>query len=196
MERNGWKYINMLEELYTIPEAKLTKLRENADKLSKALEPWSWPDIERQISCFYAYKSDKSYPKVAQIIALLRADKESKAVNPEEFIGLELKEPTTNIQIIKAVYPRAVYWMHVNGVCQNEYLTKVKKIPYGNGSVLKEHVLPGGRRDYKLWFKRWDVEDAIVAAKKTDPDMFAQFPDLTKAEELAFAIKMGFFAAE
>lgn len=193
MEGNGIKYINLLAELYSIPQAKLDKMMENADRLDNALKEWLWIDVERQVSCYYAYKSDKTYPKIAQIVALLRADKESHTVNPEEIYTGIIAEPHTEIVQIQRVYKDCVRWLHVNGIVFNDYFGKVKGERYGQGSVLKEQTLPNGQKTYSIWHRKWEIEDAINEARRAFPNVFKPFNKLRFTEDFAFAVQLGVF---
>lgn len=196
MEGNGYRYIELLCELYNISEQVETKMRDNVERISAALKDYFWADIERQVSVYFAYKSDKTYPKIAQIVALLRADKDVRKINMEDCENIDIAEPSTNIAQIRKVYLQACEWLHRNGVMYFDYFGKVRKIPYGNKTLLKERTTSDGRREHMIWNIKWDCDDAIVAARQQYHDVFVPFDragGLSFSEEFAFAVTMGFF---
>lgn len=194
MEGNGKKYIRLLTELYNISEQAETKMLTNVEVYDSALKGYQWADVERQVSAYFAYKSDKSYPRIAQVVALLKADKSVKQMEQEEVI--DIAEPSTNIVQIKPSFTAACRFLHEEGVLYVEYYDKVKHIPRKNGAVLKEIKRPDGRVEYRIHPRKWDIDDAIKTARQVYPDIFAPFErgkGLRYEEAFAFAVQLGVF---
>lgn len=194
MERIGVKYINLLTELYRIPEQVENKMRENELRIDDAFKGYCWADVERIVSVYYAYKSDKTYPKISQIMALLRADKDVKRVDMENEQIVPITEPKTNIVVLGKVFSDACLWLHKNGVLYFEYFDKIKKIPYGNKMRVIVTQDKFGVNQNTLWNVRYDCDDAISAAREKYPDVYAQFEQkgpMSFCEQFAFAVQLG-----
>lgn len=194
MERNGKKYISMITGLYNISDKAIEKMETNVERIDDALSKWAWSDVEKEISRYFAYKNDKTFPRVGQIIALLMSDpsvQELLPTTPDD----EPKCPYTRIEKIQPVFYDTCLWMHTHGYWVSEYFAKVKGIPSGCNMYTKTTV-KDGFKELTAGFHRDDADRAIALARKKYAYEFAPFDSvrtLNKAEELALTVTLGLF---
>lgn len=185
-------YINKISTLYNLDGKTQGGLLEYVDKINTAFEQWTWEDIEYAIDYYYTRKSDRNYPKVAHIQAILNTnthDKRQKlppdARNTERWYN----PPSTNIKMISDAFLKVCRYAHGVGVLNMPYFDLVEKIPHGSDTYIR-FMLPD-RRDPRIWRVRWDWDDLVEQAEKRFPDTFGKFKDLTPAEKYTFAYKLG-----
>lgn len=186
----GATYINRICELYQVDASIKASMIDHIDVITKQLSKWSWEEIEQAIDWYYTKKNDTIFPKVAQIRAILNAKTKDKTSNSargarNEPDGYNL--PFTNIKVISDAFLSVCRMAHKSGVTNISYFELVEKIPYGNGSYIK---------DKKIWSKKWDWDDCVAEAKERYPDTFGKFRNLTKLEEYTFAYKLGILKGE
>lgn len=185
-------YINKITNLYSLEPKIQSALLENTDKINKEFEQWSWEDIEYAIDYYYTRKSDRNYPKIVHIQAILNTNTHDKRVKmPTDARNYDgwYNPPSTKIKMIADAFLKVCRYAHESGVLNIPYFELVEKIPHGSDTYLK--YMLSDRRDPRIWKVRWDWDDAVENAKSRFPDTFGKFKDLSKAEQYTFAYKLG-----
>lgn len=185
-------YINRISSLYGLDNKIKADLLDYKDKIEKELEEWSWEDIEYAIDFYYTKKSDKNYPRVVHIKAILNTnthDKRQKLPVHARNDDGRCNPPSTKIKMIADQFLKVCKYAHEVGVLNIPYFELVEKIPHGSDTYIR-YSTPD-KTDPIIWRKRWDWDDAVEDAKKRFPDTFGMFRNLTKAEEYTFAYKLG-----
>lgn len=174
---NVQKYIKLIKSMYSIPKDKLALMDTNAALMAEELKYYTWDDIKHAVEIYYAKKNDKTYPKLAQITAILNVNGKRR-----DLCQIEAKRPPqTNLRGIKDIYLDVLRILHEQGV---RYVDYFADLPFGNKSII---------RNGKIWNKEWDWEDGVLLAKQNYPQEFAKYGRyrLSKCEEFALAYKLG-----
>lgn len=182
---NGVKYIEKISSMYDIDDSVKADLLSIVDKIDEQLAPWCWDDIDYAIDVYYTKKSDRNYPKVVQVRAILNAnrhEKRSNFIGQSDFNEKGITTPYTNIRAIQDVFLTVCRLAHQKGILYDEFCAVKENIPYGNRMIVK---------DGKLYNLRWEWDDMVEYSKKRFPDVFGKFKNLTAMEEYAFAYKLG-----
>lgn len=185
MKGNGVRYIEKISAMYDIDDKVKSELLSIVDKIDTELDYWAWDDIDYAIDFFYTKKSDKNYPKVIQVRAILnsnRHDRRSKFNAQRDFDEKGIVMPHTNIRAIQDVFLTVCRMAHLGGIMYSDYFAEVEHLNYGNRTYIK---------DGKIMSLRFDWDDAVTEAKHRFPDVFGKFKKLTLMEEFAFAFKLG-----
>lgn len=185
MNGNGVRYIEKISDMYGIEDAIKADLLSIVDKIDEQLEPWCWEDIEYAIDFFYTKKSDRNYPKVVQVRAILNANRHDKRSNfnaQRDFYEKGVVMPSTKIRAISDVFLSVCRIAHKEGILCSDYFTLNEGLEFGNKTYVK---------DGRLCSKRWDWDDMLEDAKHRFPDTFGMFKNLTLMEQFAFAYKLG-----
>lgn len=189
----GVAYINKISDLYNLDTKTRADMLEVVDKINLAFNNWAWEDIEYAIDYFYTRKSDKNYPKVAQIQAILNTNTHDKRKNSAPDTRNDdgwYNLPSTNIKVITDAFLRVCRVAHKQGVLNIPYFAIKEGIPYGWDNYIR-YKDPENKKDPYIWRRRWDWDDAVESAKHRFPDTFGKFRDLSKPELYTFAYKLG-----
>lgn len=173
------KFINKIIALYSLKDDAVEKLKAGREQIKKALEGYSWDDIERAIDRFYVWKSDKQRPKLCQICAILNDwchEGKIQKYLPEPDMPTSNPIPTTKIFTIVTTFNRMINIMIECGVI------RYPDSPQPTSSLIS----PNGEVILCVdqWLK-WQIQDAM----KLRPDLFAPFPYATFWEQLAIALQ-------
>ena len=185
MNGNGVRYIEKISDMYGIEDAIKADLLSIVDKIDEQLEPWCWEDIEYAIDFFYTKKSDRNYPKVVQVRAILNANRHDKRSNfnaQRDFYEKGVVIPSTKIRAISDVFLKVCRIAHKEGILYSDYFALKEGLEFGNKTYIK---------DGRLYSKRYDWDDMLEDAKHRFPDTFGMFKNLTLMEQFAFAYKLG-----
>ena len=174
-------YINIINQMWELPKGTYDKMKKNQDLIEKELENYLSDDIKWAIQKYYTHKSDKTFPKLCHIIAILEAT--GKRVNSFDPLP-DIQKPSTNILAIQDAYIQVCKQLHLQGVFYSEYFDKCENIPYGNKMYVEN-----GRLKNKQWL--WD--DAVDTLIRNFPQEYNKFKKLSIIEKYAFAYKYGCF---
>ena len=188
----GVAYINKITALYGLDNKTKADMLEIVDKINTAFNEWCWEDIEYAVDMYYTRKNDKSYPKVAQIQAILNTNSHDKRKNlapdtrnNDGWYNL----PSTRIKIIADAFLKVCRYAHKIGVANIPYFTLKEGIPAGWDNYIK--YKDENDKTGKVWHIRWDWDDAVEYGKQKYPDVFGKFRDLNRLELYTFAYKLG-----
>lgn len=185
-------YINKISLLYGLDNKIKSDLLEYQDKIEKEFEQWAWEDIEYAIDFYYTKKSDRNYPKVAHIKAILNTNTHDKRKNLTAHTRNDdgwRNPPSTKIRVITDQFLKVCRCAHEIGVLHIPYFELVENVPYGSDTYIR--YLDENKTEPRIWKTRWDWDDAVLAARERFPDTFGKFRDLKKAEEYTLAYKLG-----
>ena len=185
-------YINKVSAMYNLDAKTKSSLLEVTDKINQTFEQWGWEDIEYAIDYYYTRKSDKNYPKSVHILAILNTnthDKRKKMPVGARNDDWMYNQPSTKIKVISDAFLKVCRYAHERGVLNIPYFELVEKIPHGSDNYIR--YMQPDKKDPRIWFVRWDWDDAVEAAKQRFPDTFGKFNNLNKAELYTFAYKLG-----
>lgn len=174
-------YIGLIADMYSLTDKVQDKLYANADLIEKEFENYNWEDIKWAIQKYYAYKNDKTYPKLCHILAIL--DSAGKKLIKEEPLP-DIKKPATKINELKDVFEKVCLLLYSQGVFWNEYFAKVKDLPFGNKSYIDE-------KTGKIMNKQWIWDDSVATLQRNYPQEYNKFKYLTLIEKYALAYKWG-----
>lgn len=172
-------YIAAVADLYNINDKVLGKMYDGADQINEALGKYYWDDVLHALQKFYTYHSDKSRPRLAQIIALLESDRDVKPREPElKTVDNRFCLPKTNLWSINETFNKLVSVLVDAGVIPNDK---------GELSIKRSIVDP--KTDLPVlnpyqWL-RWQLNQAMGAR----PDIFVSVPVKTFYEHLALAVQ-------
>lgn len=171
------QYIGTLVDIWGLDDKAKDKLYSNTDKIDEAFDGYGWGDINHAISIYYTRKSDKTYPKIAQILAILEANNAERIESIADTLVTNT-QPKTKLFAIRDTFDRMI-----------QVLTDAGVLPDDNGKlhntvsivdpISKLPLLNPGQ-----WLK-WKLADA----EKDNPQIFAPYPYTTFYERLALAIQ-------
>ena len=185
------EYISKLTDLYALSENVIAKMQQNADKITSAFKGYSWDHIEWAVDFYYVRKNDKTYPRMAQILAILNTNKEIKRVEDDPLEHKELVMPTTRIWDLQKVFAEVCRAAHRHGLAYFEYFDKVEKIKMGNKSYIKQINRPDGTTENVICFRNYDWDDAVNTARQAFPSEFNKYKFMSCWEKYAMAYKLG-----
>lgn len=181
---NGWKYIDAVVDMYALKKDKREELENEADVYNNALKKYEWNDIQSAINHFFVRMSDKTRPRLSQILAILESWRDTGKIQvfepepePDDKPN-PFARPTTKIWSIKDAFDKMIDIFIDGGV-----------IPDDKGNVKNIRSIIDPITDLPvlnpiMWFG-WKLE----AVKQTRPDLFARFPNATNLEQLAIALQ-------
>lgn len=170
-------YISEVAELYNISDKNLEKMYSGADQINEALGKYYWDDVLHALQVFYRYHSDKSRPRLSQIVAILETDKDVKPREPEIVVtGYQL--PKTHLWSINDTFTKFV-----------DILCHAGVIPDADGNYTNNRTIIDPKTDLPVlnpmqWFK-WQLH----SAQMDRPEVFISIPTTTLLESLALAIQ-------
>lgn len=185
-------YINKISAIYNLDAKTKASLLEITDKINKTFENWAWEDINYAIDFYYTKKSDRNYPKSVHILAILNTNTHNKASNlPADKRKDDWwhNPPSTNIKLITDAFEKVCRYAHKIGVLNIPFYSMVEGIKNGSDSYIR--YLDEEKTQPRIWYIRWDWDDAVLEAKRRFPDTFGKFNNLTKPELYTFAYKLG-----
>ncbi len=175
------KYIDLLQQIWGLPKDVYTKMTNNSDLIEKEFDNYLWDDIKWAVQKYYTHKSDKTFPKICHIVAILEAT--GKRVAYEEPVE-DIQKPTTNIRAIQDVFMVVCQKLYMDGIFYNEWFDKCEHLPYGNKIYIK---------DEKIMNKQWIWDDAVSTFIRNYPQEYNKFKQLSLVEKYVFAYKYGCF---
>lgn len=174
-------YIKLINQMWDLPKKTYDKMKDNKELVEKELDNYLWDDIKWAIQKYYTHKSDKTFPKLCHIIAIL----EATGKRLETFDPLpDIVEPHTGIREIQYIYMQVCEKLYADGIFYNEYFDKIKHIPYGNKIYIE---------DGKIKNKQWLWDDAVDTMYRNFPQEYNKFKHLSRVEKYVFAYKYGCF---
>lgn len=171
-------YIAEVAELYNISEKNIHKMREGADKINAALGDYYWDDVRHALQVFYTRHSDKSRPRLAQVLALLESNRDVQKRGPDVSSTPNLyARPTTKIWSIQADFDRMIDILVEGGV-----------IPDTDGTFRNTRSIIDPATDLPVLNPiQWLVWKLCVV-EQARPDLFSRFPHANRLERLAIAL--------
>lgn len=172
-------YISQVADLYNISDKNLEKMYSGADQINEALGKYYWEDVLHALQVFYRYHSDKSRPRLSQIVAILETDKDVKPREPEvDTVVAQYKLPTTRLWSIHDTFDKLISVLVAGGAICDE------QGQYHNDRSIIDPKTDKPVINPMQWLK-WQLNDAMVAR----PDIFISVPVKTPYEYLALAIQ-------
>jgi hypothetical protein len=171
------KYIAEVCELYAISDKNAEKMRDGIEQIESALGCYYWDDVKHALQVFYTRHSDKSRPRLSQLLAVLESDRNVKKREPDvPDIPNPFRKPKTNLWSIKGDFDRMIQIFIDAGILPNE------DGEYHNNRSIVDPDTDQVVLNPMQWFKF-----KLIAAKESHPDLFVRFPNATLFEQLAIA---------
>lgn len=180
----GQQYIDLIAEIYGLEESDVADMKANENRYTDALNAYYWEDVKSAINHFFTRKSDKTAPRMAQILAILETWENEKRIDrtepiPEQATPYSL--PKTKIWAIATTFEKMISIMVKCGILEPE--RKIDPQQSTDFSLIDPQTeLPVlNPRQWLLW----QVNDAI----KARPEIFAPYSHLSFWESLAFCLQ-------
>lgn len=182
----GQQYIDLVAEIYGLDESTVTDMQGNDSHYTNALGKYYWDDVKMAINHFFMRKSDKTAPRLAQILAILELwESEGRIGRADPRVESPVQPvyclPTTKIWSIAQTFDKMI-----------KIMVKCRVLPAGNesdaptgaGGALIDPATNMPILCPKQWIK-WQVQQAMA----THPDIYSKFPGCTMWEGLALALQ-------
>jgi hypothetical protein len=177
LESLAEKYIAEVCELYAISDKNAEKMRDGVEQIESALGCYYWEDVKHALQLFYTRHSDKSRPRLAQLLAVLESDRNVKKREPDvPDIPNQFKKPETNLWSIKDDFDRMIQIFVDAGI------VPIEDGEYKNSRSIIDPATDQVVLNPMQWFRF-----KLIAAKEERPDLFVRYPCASFFEQLAIA---------